>query len=110
MAAKFILKHAAGDKFMFNLLAANQQVILTSQVYQRKAGAQGGIDSVRENAPLDERYERRQAANGTWSFTLSAANQQVIGTSQQYKAKSSMENGIESVKENAPDAEVEDQT
>ena len=39
-------------------------------------------------------------------FDLKATNGQVIATSEGYKAKASCENGIESVKKNAPDAEV----
>jgi uncharacterized protein YegP (UPF0339 family) len=37
-----------------------------------------------------------------------ATNGQVIGTSQMYSSESAMENGIASVRENAPDAAVED--
>jgi len=37
-----------------------------------------------------------------------AANKQVIGKSQMYASKTSMQNGIESVKKNASKAEVKD--
>ena len=37
---------------------------------------------------------------------LKAANGQEIGRSEYYSSKAAMENGIESVKKNAPDAEV----
>ncbi len=43
-------------------------------------------------------------------FNLKAANHQVIGTSEQYESTAARENGIESVKKNAPDANVDDQT
>ena len=39
-------------------------------------------------------------------FDLKHTNGQVIATSEGYKAKASCLNGIESVKKNAPDAEV----
>ena len=39
-------------------------------------------------------------------FDLHATNGQVIATSEGYKAKASCENGIESVRKNAPEAEV----
>ena len=39
-----------------------------------------------------------------------ASNGQVIATSEAYERKASALNGIESVKNNAPDAEVDDQT
>ncbi|WP_036860019.1 YegP family protein [Porticoccus hydrocarbonoclasticus] len=38
-------------KWYFNLKAANHQVILSSQGYSSKQGAEGGCDSVARNAP-----------------------------------------------------------
>lgn len=43
---------------------------------------------------------------GDYRFNLVAGNGQVIATSQGYASKASALNGIESVKTNAPDAEV----
>ena len=43
-------------------------------------------------------------------FNLVAGNGQVIGTSQVYSSMDACKNGIESVKTNAPIAEIEDQT
>ncbi len=44
---------------------------------------------------------------GEYRFRLTATNGQVIATSEGYKAKASCLNGIESVKKNAPNANVE---
>ncbi len=104
MAGYFELKSAAGSHFMFNLKAANHQVILTSELYASKAGAQGGIASVQKNAPSDERYQRRAAKDGSPYFVLSATNGEVIGKSEMYTSVQSMEAGIASVKANAPGA------
>ena len=43
---------------------------------------------------------------GDWRFNLKASNGQVIATSQGYASKASAMNGIDSVKSNAPGAEV----
>ena len=51
MAGKFALKKAKNGEIFFNLHAANGQVILTSETYQEKRSALGGIESVRKNAP-----------------------------------------------------------
>jgi uncharacterized protein YegP (UPF0339 family) len=110
MAGKFVLSTTKDGQYMFNLKAANGQVILTSERYQSKDGALGGIESVRKNAGLDERYERRAASNGDPYFVLKAANHQEIGRSETYSSQAAMENGIESVKKNAPTATLEDQT
>lgn len=47
----------------------------------------------------------KETATG-FKFDLKASNGQVIATSEGYKAKAGCENGIRSVKENAPEAET----
>lgn len=71
-----------GAQFRFRLKAANGEIILVSEAYTAKASAADGIGSVRTNAPLDGRYERKNAANGKYMFNLKAANHEVIGTSE----------------------------
>jgi uncharacterized protein YegP (UPF0339 family) len=110
MAAKFELKAAKGDQFMFNLKAANGEVILTSELYVQKTGAENGIASVRENAPDDARFERKTAKNGEPFFVLKAKNGEIIGKSEMYSSTAAMENGIASVKKNAPVAVLSDLT
>jgi uncharacterized protein len=110
MAGKFELYKDKGGEFRFRLKAGNGEKILASEGYKDKSGAENGIASVRKNASDDERYERKAGANGKHYFNLKAANHQVIGTSEIYEAASGMENGIASVKSNAPDAAVDDQT
>lgn len=105
---KFVLKSGKGGKTYFHLTARNGEPILQSQGYSTKSGARRGIQSVRRNAPLDERYQKREAKNGQVYFSLVAGNRQVIGTSEMYKSPAARDRGIESVKKNAPDAGVED--
>ncbi|WP_432723572.1 YegP family protein [Jeongeupia wiesaeckerbachi] len=106
MSGKYELKLAKDGQHMFNLKAANGQVILTSELYRSKAAAENGIESVRTNSPLEERYERRENKNGEPYFILKAANHQEIGRSEYYSSKAALENGIESVKKNGPDSPV----
>jgi uncharacterized protein len=47
-------------------------------------------------------FELTRAKDGDFHFHLKAGNGQIILTSQMYKEKTSAENGIESVKKNAP--------
>jgi uncharacterized protein YegP (UPF0339 family) len=110
MPGKFeMFKDKAGE-FRFRLKAGNGQIILASEGYKAKASCVNGIDSVKTNAPDDDRYERKEAKNGQFMFNLKSTNGQVIGTSEQYTTKAARENGIESVKKNAPDADTDDQT
>ena len=110
MSAKFELKTSSSGQFHFNLKAGNGEIILTSETYVAKSGAENGIESVRTNAPKDERYERKTSKKDEPFFVLKAANGEVIGRSEMYSSAKGMENGIESVKRNAPGARVEDLT
>jgi len=110
MAAKYDLKKSADGQFFFHLKAANGEVILSSEQYKSKASAEGGIESVRKNAPDDGRYDRKVATDGKRFFVLKAANGEPIGKSETYSSADAMETGIASVKKNAPDAKVDDQT
>lgn len=110
MAGKFELKQAKDGQFMFNLKAANGQVILTSELYKAKASAENGIESVRKNANREGAFETRTNSRGEPYFILKATNGQEIGRSEYYSSNSAMENGVASVQKNAPDAEVNDIT
>ena len=108
MAGKFEIKTGKNGKFRFNLKASNGQIILSSETYDSRKGAEGGISSVKKNAGNDKRFERKTAKDGSPYFVLKAANGEPIGKSEMYKTKRSMENGIASVAKNAPDAPVVD--
>lgn len=110
MAGKFELKQAKNGDFHFNLLASNGQIILTGEMYKSKASAENGIEAVMKNAADEARYERLTSSNGKPYFVLKAGNHQIIGQSQMYESEASRDNGIESVKKNAPDAQVENVT
>lgn len=110
MAGKFELKKAKDGQFYFSLKASNGQNILASEMYKSKDAAENGIASVKKNAPDDKRYERKVSSNNKPYFVLKAANSQVIGQSEMYESEAARDNGIESVKKNAPDATTADLT
>lgn len=104
----FVISKRKDNEFQFNLKAGNGQVILTSEGYSSKAACDNGIESVRKNSLDDTRFERKESSNGKPFFNLKATNGQIIGKSELYESASSMENGIESVKKNAPEANVKE--
>lgn len=106
----FVIKKRTNGEFQFDLKAGNGQIILTSEGYNAKAGCENGIESVRKNAQDDAKFERKTSSNGKFYFNLKATNGQIIGKSEMYESEASRDNGIESVKKNAPDAKVDDQT
>src|SRR5689334_2844951 len=104
MPGTFEVKKAKDGQTFFHLKAGNGQIILASEMYKSKESALNGIESVKKNAPLAERYERLTSKNGKFYFALKAANSQVIGNSEMYESESSRDHGIESVMKNAPAA------
>ena len=56
------------------------------------------------------KFVLKKGSSGKFHFNLLAGNGQVIATSETYESKAAAVNGIESVKSNAPGAEVDDQT
>ena len=119
MSASSIKKVNTG--IMFNLKADSGQVIATAEVCTTAASCETSIESVRRNAPIaaleDQTVEGFAAAKrpkfelyvdnaGEFRFRLKATNGEIIAASEGYKAKESCENGIQSVRENAPVAEM----
>jgi len=95
-------------QYSFVLKAHNEQVVLRSQEYARRASALNGIASTQTNAALDQRYELAVAKDGRPYFNLKAANGQVIGTSQMYASDETRAVGIASVKANGATTDVRD--
>jgi uncharacterized protein YegP (UPF0339 family) len=52
------------------------------------------------------KFEVYKDKAGEYRFRLKASNGEVIATGEGYSSKSSCMNGIQSVKKNAPDAEI----
>ena len=110
MAGKFELKKSKNDKFYFSLIASNGQNILQSEMYESKASAQNGIESVKKNAQEATRFEKLTSTKGEPYFVLKAGNHQVIGQSQMYGSEKARDGGIDSCTNHASLAVVEDLT
>ena len=107
----------------FDLYAPNGQMIATSEVYDTRAACLKGVESVRKSAPsagvedLTEdncptlphpKFQLFLDKAGQFRFRLKARNGKIIAVSDGYQTKSGCENGIDSVRKNAPDAESEE--
>jgi uncharacterized protein YegP (UPF0339 family) len=106
----FVITKRANGEFQFNLKAGNGQTILSSEGYSTKAACSNGIESVRTNSQDDSRFDKKESSNGKPYFNLKASNGQIIGSSEMYESTSARDNGIASVKFNAPDAGINDLT
>lgn len=107
---KFQMYVGKNGQFYFRLIAKNGQNILSSEGYSSKAACKAGVESVKKNAPQDERYQFKEAKGGKFHFVLTAPNGKVIGSSQTYASAETCKKGIAAVKRAAADAGVEDAT
>ena len=117
---KFIVKQTKTG-YVFNLKASNGEVIAVSEVYTTEAACLKGVESVRTNAPIanledqtvegfatatNPKFEVYTDKAGEFRFRLKARNGQIIATGEGYKAKASCLNGVDSIRRNAPEAEI----
>ena len=107
---RFEIKTSASNTqpYYFNLKAVNAEIILTSETYTTKQSAETGIASVKQNAPISSRFEKKTSVKGEPYFVLKAANGQIIGTSEMYSSEAARDNGILAVQRDAPVATVLD--
>jgi uncharacterized protein YegP (UPF0339 family) len=73
-----------------NLKAGNGQIILSSESYETKQGSEKRIESVRKNAPDDNRYERKTAKNDEAFFVLKAGNIEPLVRGETFSSVSAM--------------------
>ena len=113
---KFTLKKT-NTGWNFNLKAGNGEIIAVSEVYSSAAACRKGIASVKANAAaaaVEDQTEGASAKNpkfeiytdkaGQFRFRLKARNGKIIAASEGYTTKGACENGIASVRSNAPGA------
>ena len=118
--SKFVIREVPSG-IKFDLKAGNGQTIATSEVYTTKAACLNGIESVQKNAPAakfedqtvegfetvtNPKFEMYKDKAEEFRFRLKARNGEIIATSEGYTTKAACENGIESVRKNAPEAEI----
>ena len=91
---KFTIKKTDAG-FSFNLVADNNEIIATSEVYTTKAACKKGM-----------KFEVFIDKAGEFRFHLKAGNGEIIAASEGYKAKDGCLKGIESVKDNSAWSDV----
>lgn len=117
--SKFVMKETKTG-YEFCLKAGNGENIATSQVYSSKSACQKGIESVRTNAGAEVENQTKEGyqelkcpkfeiytdKGGKTRFHLKAKNGEIIAVSQAYKEEAGAVKGIESIRKNAPEADL----
>lgn len=118
--SRFIINQTNDGRFMFNLASGNSVKIAASESYNSRLTCLNGIEAVRNNAlsPMEDRtvegftplknpkYEIFNDKNGNFYFYLKAGNGELILKSDAYATKAGCLKSIESVKTNAPIAQI----
>ncbi|MCQ2216947.1 MAG: YegP family protein [Paludibacteraceae bacterium] len=119
---KFVISKDKKGEFRFVLKAGNGEVIANgTEGYSSMASCKNGIASIQKNCTIanmeDQTVEGFETAKnpkweiykdkaGEFRFRLKASNGEIIATGEGYKAKAGCMNGIDSIKRNAPEAEI----
>lgn len=116
---KFIIRQT-GTGYKFDLKASNGETIATSEVYKTLAACEKGTQSVAKCAvsanvadltaggqAVNPKFEIYEDKAGEFRFRLRSRNGKIIAVSEGYKSKASCENGMESVRKNAPEAQID---
>ena len=106
---KYQIKRTSNGQFRWTLKAANGEIILTSEAYVSKQGCLDGVTSSKV-CVADNNFDKKTSTSGQPYFNQLANNYQVLGTSEMYSSTFARDNGIDSVKRNAPTASIEDLT
>jgi uncharacterized protein YegP (UPF0339 family) len=87
------------DGYYFRLIAGNGEIVMQSEAYASKSGAEAAIETVEEHGAHAEQYQVLEAQSGQHYFRLVAPNNEIIGRSEMYASKYNARRGAETVRE-----------
>lgn len=119
MAGKYVIRKTNAG-FKFDLKSENGEVVATSMVYSSIAACISGAEMLRSIAAAEvedqtvegyavkenPKYELYIDKSGEFRFRLKDKNGDILAVGEGYKSKANCNNGVTSIKKNAPDAEV----
>lgn len=102
-----VFQSTKDKKFFFRLRNNKGDIVMKSQGYSTKRTCMNGIESVRKNSQVAERFDAKVARNGKNFFNIVARNGQVVATSSRWDVKRSCSSNMTSVRKGAVKAKVE---
>ena len=104
--AKFVI-HKSGPHSFFELLSADERIVLHSELHRWRGATEEGVTLVKKSADDDARYQRKKSGKAQHYFVLTSSSGEVLGTSAIYASAREMETAIAMVKRDGPRAEIE---
>jgi hypothetical protein len=90
MPGKFVVKKGSTGKFRFSLLSTNGQIVATSEAYNSKASAMGGIRAVKSlaaDAAIEDQTTKEWAAGEDTRKAAAATKKAKAATKKKAAAK-----------------------
>ena len=116
---KIVIQKITDGQYHFVLKARNGEIVAASAAYASVAQCESVVNTTRCSAPVSPvedqtasrhnvlrqpKFELYRGAQGEYRFHLRAEDGTVLLAGEGYTTKANCQNGIASVKENAPDA------
>lgn len=110
MPASFELKTNENDRFIFNLLDSDGELIMMSGEYPEKEAAKQAIKDVQVGSLMSEQIAAGQVAEGKPFFVIKDQGGDVLVKSILFDTRMMFDNALHTVKDNTCIAEITDLT
>jgi uncharacterized protein len=104
---RFVIIKEKNREYKFNFIDKNGNILLKSGSYLQKSMCLNGIESVKRNSQEYTKYSIKRSSTNETYFHLKSLNGRILGISQLFEDKVSLEGGIELLMDRAPKALIE---
>jgi len=94
---KYNIEKSSSGMYRFVLRAPNSETILVSELFESRSAAKSAIQQAMVSTRRADAFRKKQSSSGKWYFNLVAANNSILGSSELYASKASLEHGINAV-------------
>jgi uncharacterized protein YegP (UPF0339 family) len=105
---KFQIIRGENEKYYFRLRTADGEIVLHSDGFRVRDGAQKSIELIKLSVYHEERFKRKISLDGRYYFDILSMEKNILGTSKMYDTIQGCDKAINLVKDLAPDATIED--
>lgn len=101
-------KSSAAEPYSFSFINDEGKTVIKSENYKAKDSAAKGIRSVKKNCVQSKRFVMKKTSDGRYFFNIKSANGQVVATSAFFNTEEQRTEGINYVRNKAPECQVEE--
>lgn len=105
---KFQVFRGEDEKYYFRLNVADGDIILHSDGFRIREGAEKSIELVRLSVYHDDRFKRKISLDGRYYFDILSMDKNILATSRMFETIQDCDRALGLVRDLAPKAIVED--